>query len=109
MWLLRWGAAALVTGALWLVLRATERLHGESAGTATALVLLTSGPLFAVAHLGVYDVPARVALAVAIAAMARRSTGGSSRWLVLTGVAAGAAPAGGCRMAPHAAMVAVLA
>ena len=90
-WLLRWGAAALVTGALWLVLRATERLHGESAGTAAALVLLTNGPLFAVAHLGVYDVPALVALAVAIAAMARRSTGGSSRWLVLTGVAAGAA------------------
>ena len=90
-WLLRWAAVALVAAALWLVLRATARLHGESAATAAALVLLTSGPLFAVAHLGVYDVPALVALGVAIAAMAQRSTGGSSRWLVLTGVAAGAA------------------
>ena len=89
--LLRWGAVVLTTSALWLILRTTARLHGESAATVVALILLTNAPLFALAHLGVYDVPALVALAVAVWAMARRSTGGSSRWLLLTGVAAGAA------------------
>ena len=87
----RLATVALMTLTLMLLARASARWSGGPAATVTTLLLVTNGPLLALGHLAVYDVPAITALAVSVYAAAHRTTGGDRRWVLVAGVALGVA------------------
>ncbi len=67
----------------------TRRLAGDRAARWATLALVTSGPLFALAHLAVYDLPALAAFALAIAAVVEYRVTAQPRWIVAAGLLIG--------------------
>ena len=87
----RLATVAVMTLAVWLTARATAIWSGPGAATMATLLLLTSGPLLALGHLAVYDVPAIAWLALTLWAIARRTHGGGAGFIALAGGALGMA------------------
>lgn len=84
---LRLTAVCMTLGALWCAFETARLLLDERAAGWALLFLASSGPPFALAHLGVYDVPALAGLAAACWCAARAATGGGTRWVVTAGAA----------------------
>ncbi|PWH14967.1 MAG: hypothetical protein DDG58_12045 [Ardenticatenia bacterium] len=76
-------ATIFVTIAFIATLLATRNLFGEAVAFWTALALALSGPLLALAHLGVYDVPALAGIAVSFWAITKLHRRDHRVWLVL--------------------------
>ncbi|MFP4343083.1 MAG: ArnT family glycosyltransferase [Anaerolineales bacterium] len=80
-------ALLLSAGAFLAVVQAAKNLFGVRTAFWTALSLALSGPFFALARLGVYDIPALVGIAVSFWALTELQVQENRAWLVLAAVA----------------------
>lgn len=80
-------ALLLTTIALAAVVQAAANLFGPRAAFWTALAFALNGPLLALARLGVYDVPALVAVAVAFWAITELAKSDRRIWLAVAAAA----------------------
>lgn len=80
-------ASIMATGALVAVVRAARNLFGQKAAFWTALALALSGPMLALARLGVYDLPALAGIGVSFWAVTQLARKDNRVWLVVAAVA----------------------
>jgi hypothetical protein len=83
----RMTAVLLSVVALSFAVEASHIFFGEKAGIWSGICLVLCGPFLALAHLGVYDVPALTSASVALWCLARRDRGDGERWLLVAAVA----------------------
>jgi hypothetical protein len=76
-------AVLLATVAFVAVVRAARNLFGEKASFWTALTLALSAPYFALARLGVYDLPALAGIAVSFWAITKVAKSDNRAWLAV--------------------------
>ncbi|MEI6738685.1 MAG: glycosyltransferase family 39 protein [Gemmatimonadaceae bacterium] len=82
-------ALAFAVVAIAAAAHTTRRLLGDRAARWSTFALVTSGPLFALAHLAVYDLPALAAFALALAAVVEYRLTLQRRWLIVCGLLMG--------------------
>jgi 4-amino-4-deoxy-L-arabinose transferase-like glycosyltransferase len=80
-------AALLAAVAFVAVVRTAHNVFGEKASFWTALTLAFSAPFLALAHLGVYDLPALAGIAVSLWAITRMAKGDNRAWLAVAALA----------------------
>ncbi len=80
-------ALIFATIAFVAVVQSAQNLFGKEASLWTAVAFAISGPLLALAHLGVYDLPALTGIALSLWAVTELVRKDDRRWLVFASVA----------------------
>lgn len=86
---LRVVALLVALAAMWMATDTVRMYFDESVAFWSAVALVLNGTLFALAHRGVYDLPALAGAAATVWCLARRARGEEGRWLLGATLAAG--------------------